>query len=270
MEKRWEKIGGTIQRIFSEASAICLRKWYETGRSHQPFASEDVSNWETDSRTVGWTLNPPKNVFWSTSQLPEKHRKRQTCQFVPRPLRWLKTQNLTQFGNLEDKLKKELREPSAETFSTAADWETNVRKCKELGVGGTLHKTRDGSDLPQGTECFTMPEDPQSYCCWEKIPKLKGAPLHSRGNQENRSARHGIIATNFKKSHHFPAYCQMTFLLVRCICLSQTREICDAVRCSSLGTCLWALHSARMSFDTSSPQSVCGWGNNVNKFHLAT
>lgn len=37
--------------------------------------------------------------------------------------------------------KKELREPSAETFSTAGDWETNVKKCKELGVGGTLHRT---------------------------------------------------------------------------------------------------------------------------------
>lgn len=182
------------------------------------------------------------------------------------------------FAMAENPKSYTVREPSAETFSTAADWETNVKKCKELGVGGTLHRTfaemeaichkeRQNTSLPR---MLYYGWKPAKLLLLGKTPKLKGTPLHSRGNQENRSARHGIIATNFKKSHHFPAYCQMTFLLVRCICLSQTREICDAVRCSSLGTCLWALHSARMSFDTLSPQSVCGWGNNVNKFHLAT
>lgn len=82
------KVGGALQRIFSEAPAICLRKWYETGRSHQPFASQDVSNWETDreeqlaepgicrreSQETGRQTSPEmvQNINWGNPPRPSK------------------------------------------------------------------------------------------------------------------------------------------------------------------------------------------------------
>ena len=143
----------------SQATAICLKNRRRL--------------WDQCKELFG---EHSKEPFGRRKPFAAKNPRRQTCDFAPRPLLWLKTPKLTLLRKMQkrvealrDKFKEVMREPSKEPFGTPNEWEPETpRNLKNLGapllepwwnLGGTSVQSVEPFGSPRGT----CPEDQRHH-----------------------------------------------------------------------------------------------------------